>query len=119
MKRSPKKLPSEHVPKLPKFVREALDEGYRHRTRQQCGSDDFAAAASETIHVILQRFGLEMDQFEEVLAQARDARFRAALEHAGAAISWPTGEPVGPDERRPLVPAGEPPVSEQIIAERR
>ena len=49
----------------------------------------------------------------------RDARFRAALEEAGTSVSWPTGEPFGVPYRSPLLEAGDPPLSEQIIAERR
>jgi prevent-host-death family protein len=49
---------------------------------------------------------------------ARQAAFRRALEEAGVVVQWPSGPPVSPDERAPLEVPG-PPISEQIIADRR
>lgn len=50
---------------------------------------------------------------------AGEAMLRGALEQLGAVISSPSGEPVDLRDRWNLVDAGEPPLSEQIIAERR
>ena len=40
------------------------------------------------------------------------------MEKAGLVTQWPTGEPVPISERQPIAVEG-PPLSEQIIAERR
>jgi prevent-host-death family protein len=51
-------------------------------------------------------------------AAAGVAHFRRALQEAGVTVHWPSGEPVSPTERTPIQIAG-PPLSEQIIADRR
>ena len=48
----------------------------------------------------------------------RAARFRLALRESGLTVHWPSGEPVSAAERTRLQIAG-PPLSEQIIADRR
>jgi prevent-host-death family protein len=49
---------------------------------------------------------------------ARQGRFRRLLEEAGLVVQWSTGDPGPLSEYRPIAVQG-PPVSEQIIAERR
>jgi|SRR6266542_4145895 len=49
---------------------------------------------------------------------ARQQRYRRAMEEAGLVVQWPTGAPVPLSERRLIEVAG-PPISEQIIADRR
>ena len=49
---------------------------------------------------------------------ARQAAFRRSLEEAGVTVQWSSGPPVDPADRV-LVEAPGPPVSEQIIADRR
>ena len=48
----------------------------------------------------------------------RRAEYRRRMEAAGLVVGWPTGEPVPLSERHPIAIEG-PPVSEQILAERR
>ena len=55
---------------------------------------------------------------DEESEEAREARFRQLMEEAGLVIRWPSGEPVPLSERNPIEIEG-PPLSEQIIAERR
>lgn len=49
---------------------------------------------------------------------AREIRFRQAMADAGITVRLPTGHPVSPNDRQPLRIQG-PPLSEQIIADRR
>src|SRR3954464_8472389 len=49
---------------------------------------------------------------------AGTAHFRRALQESGVTVQWPSGRPVTPAERTPSEIA-DPPLSEQIIADRR
>ena len=49
---------------------------------------------------------------------ARQAAFRRALEDAGVAVQWSSAPPMDPVDRA-LIEAPGPPISEQIIADRR
>jgi prevent-host-death family protein len=49
---------------------------------------------------------------------AGGADFRRTLQETGVTVQWPSGSPVAPAERNPIEIAG-PPLSEQIIADRR
>jgi prevent-host-death family protein len=55
---------------------------------------------------------------EPALAPPHDAAFRQALEDMGMVVQWPNGPGVALSERSPLPIAG-PPLSEQILADRR
>ena len=50
--------------------------------------------------------------------EAREARFRQLLKAAGIVVHFPEGPPVDPNDRHPIHIDG-PPLSEQIIADRK
>lgn len=60
----------------------------------------------------------EVGERETDSETARRASFRQALAAAGVVVQWRTGAPGPLDAQRPITVEG-PPVSEQIIAERR
>jgi prevent-host-death family protein len=55
---------------------------------------------------------------DEATDEERDARFRESLKKAGIVVRWPTGKPISRQERHPITFEG-PPLSEDIIADRR
>lgn len=56
---------------------------------------------------------------ERARRAARDAKFQAALERAGVSVTMPRGQPLGEWERTAPLNIEGPPLSEEIITERR
>jgi prevent-host-death family protein len=74
------------------------------------------AAALVSLEDLQRLEGLDAGAGE--ISAAETAQFHRALKEFGVTIHWPSGEPVSPAERTPIQVAG-PPLSEQIIADRR
>jgi prevent-host-death family protein len=61
---------------------------------------------------------LDRHHDDEATDEEKEARFRESLRKAGVVVHWPSGKPV-PREERQLIRVEGPPLSDDIIADRR
>lgn len=97
---------------------EYLDRAAKDGERIVVERDGEPVAALVSIDDLRRLEALDAPTSEEDSLEAREARFRRSMEEAGLITRWAAGPPVPPSERHPIKFEG-PPLSEQLIADRR